>query len=176
MGSIPVSGTDWPVMSADERDLRMKWLCRMFAWLHRQKWIPDDPSTGLRRESVLTKAQRAQADAGRKDREEFTAEELGLIFSRPWFSRGAGIPTKEGTFREFQPFHSWLPLLGAYTGGRIGELTQLHLEDVACTEGGIWFIDINKTLDKASRTSGRSAGCRCMPGSENWGFRTGASG
>jgi len=149
-----VAGTGWPCMSADERDLRMQWIARMFRWLHEQKWIADDPATALRRESVLTKAERARAASERKDREEFTSHELGQIFGASWFKTGAGERTSAGTFREFQPFRYWLPLLGVFTGARIGELCQLHLVDIGLTEGGAWFIDINRnTSDKSLKNA-----------------------
>jgi integrase len=154
---VAVAGTAWPVMSPDERDLRMQWIARMFRWLHEQKWIADDPATALRRESVLTKAERARAVTERKDREEFTPHELGQIFGASWFKTGAGARTTAGTFRQFQPFRYWLPLLGVFTGARIGELCQLRLADVECTEGGAWFIDINRTTTDKSLKNAWSA-------------------
>jgi integrase len=33
--------------------------------------------------------------------------------------------------------------LGLYTGGRLNELSQLHLKDVQCTAAGQWYIDFN---------------------------------
>lgn len=78
-----VRGADWPRMSAGERDTRMQWLYRMFKWFHAQKWITDDPSTGLRGESVLTKMERKHVAASRKDREEFTPAEIKQIFTAP---------------------------------------------------------------------------------------------
>lgn len=144
-----VADTDWPRMSAGERDMRMKWIARMFRWAHEQKWIQDDPCTGLRKESVLTKAQRTRIQIERPNREEFTKEELNRIFAAPWFRTGQGEKTKAGTYRTFQPFHYWLPLLGLCTGARINELAQLHLDDIG-QDGGVWFIDINrKTADKS---------------------------
>jgi integrase len=144
-----ISGSDWPLMSADERDQRMQWIGRMFRWLHEQKWISDDPSTGLRGESVMTKAERTRKEAAHKPREEFTPQELTQIFSAPHFRTGRGEQSKEGTFRTFQPFHYWLPLLGLFTGARIGELCQLHLSDVG-QEQNVWFININEeTADKS---------------------------
>lgn len=149
-----VAGTDWPVMSAAERDLRMQWIARMFRWLHDQKWITDDPSTALRTESVLTKAERERVDAGKKDREEFSAEELTRIFSTPLFSTGTGLRARNGQFREFQPFQFWLPLLGLYAGCRIGELCQLRLSDIGRTAAGNYFLDINKkTPDKSLKNA-----------------------
>ena len=144
-----VAGTDWPRMSAGERDMRMKWIARMFRWAHEQKWIQDDPCTGLRKESVLTKAERTRVQIRRPTREEFTDEELSKIFGAPWFKTGQGEKTKAGTYRTFQPFHYWLPLLGLCTGARINELAQLHLDDIG-QEGDVWYIDINrKTEDKS---------------------------
>lgn len=144
-----VANTDWPRMSADERDMRMKWIARMFRWAHDQKWIQDDPCTGLRKESVLTKAERTRVQIQRPSREEFTEEELAKIFGAPWFKTGQGEKTKAGTYRTFQPFHYWLPLLGLCTGARINELAQLHLDDIG-HDGDVWYIDINrKTEDKS---------------------------
>lgn len=140
---LAIAGKGWPLMSADERDLRMQWLSRMFKWFHAQKWIPDDPSTGLKGESVLTKAQKKTAVLQRKNREEFTETELTAIFSAPVYQVGGWKKTKAGTFRTTQPFHYWLPLLGFFTGARIGELAQLRLVDVR-DESGVWVIDINE--------------------------------
>jgi integrase len=148
-----IEGTDWPRMSASERDLRMQWLYRMFRWFLAQKWIEDDPCTGLRGESVLTKVQRKQAATVRKERQEFSAEEIARIFSAPVYQVETWKATQVGTFRTFQPFHYWLPLLGLFTGARIGELCQLYLDDVRC-EDGVWFIDINElSADKSLKNS-----------------------
>ena len=144
-----VADTDWPRMSADERDMRMKWIARMFRWAHDQKWISDDPCTGLRKESVLTKAERTRVQIERPSREAFSDEELRKIFGAQWFLTGKGEKTEAGTYRTFQPFHYWLPLLGLFTGARISELAQLHLTDIG-QDGEVWFIDINrKTPDKS---------------------------
>jgi integrase len=153
-GSIEaIEDTDWPRMSADERDMRIKWIARMFRWAHANKWILDDPCTGLRKESVLTKAERSRVQVGRAVREEFTAAELSRIFAADWFLAGAGEKTKAGTFRTFQPFHYWLPLLGLCTGARINELAQLHLSDVE-KDMAVWYIDINrKTPDKSLKNN-----------------------
>jgi integrase len=148
-----IQGSDWPLMSAGERDQRMQWIYRMFRWFHAQKWIDDDPSTALRGESVLTKAERKQHASARKDREEFTHEEIRQVFTAPVYQVDSWKPTRAGTFRTFQPFHYWLPLLGYFTGARIGELCQLHLGDVRC-DGDIWFLDINEaTPDKSLKNA-----------------------
>ena len=142
--------TGWPIMSAAERNLRMQWIARMFNWLHVQKWIADNPATGLSSESVENKSQRKLTALNKKVRVAFTAEDLQAIFSAPWFASGKGTLTKKVTYREFSPFLYWLPLLGAYAGGRINELCQLRLDDVRQTVNGNWYLDINEnTADKS---------------------------
>jgi integrase len=147
---------EWPLMSPGERELRMQWLSRMFGWFHAQKWIADDPCTGLRGESVLTKVERKQFASSRKVRQEFSSEELTRIFTAPVYQVASWQATRAGTFRTFQPFHYWLPLLGHFTGARIGELCQLHLDDVKCHDG-FWFVDINECTKDKSLKNGWSA-------------------
>jgi integrase len=151
--TLAIQGTEWPRMSAKERDNRMAWLYRMFDWFHAQKWISDDPCTGMRGESVQTKAERKQTAIARKDRTAFSEDEIARIFAAPVYQVDSWKPTQAGTFRTFQPFHYWLPLLGLFTGARIGELCQLHLDDVRC-EDGVWFIDINeRSADKSLKNA-----------------------
>jgi hypothetical protein len=101
-------------------------------------------------ESVENKSERRVTALGRRPRQAFTDDELGLIFSAPWFISGKGVITKAGTYREFSPFRYWLPLLGIFAGGRINELCQLRLDDVCQTDTGTWYIDINEdTADKS---------------------------
>ena len=149
IAAIAAKGIDWPIMSAAERDLRMQWIARMFQWLHDQKWIAENPASGLRGSSVLTKAEKGRVTSAKKPREEFTLDELKRIFSVSWFQTGRGELTSAGTYREFAPFRYWMPLLGLLAGCRIGELSQLWLSDVRSTPSGTWYIDINeKTQDK----------------------------
>jgi hypothetical protein len=88
---VAVAGLDWPVMSADERNLRMQWIGRMMKWLYGQKWISDNPATALMGESVENKSERRITALGRRPRQAFTDDELGLIFSAPWFISGKGV-------------------------------------------------------------------------------------
>lgn len=155
-----VSGSDWPVMSPAERELRMQWIARMFKWLKDQKWITDDPMTGLRGESVESKADRRNTALKKAVRKPFSNADLTLIFNAPWFQTGRGELTAEGTYREFCPFRYWLPILGVFSGGRINELCQLYVDDVAQTEAGTWYLDINKnSADKSLKEQKDSARC-----------------
>lgn len=150
-----VKGMDWPVMSAAERDLRMQWIGRMMEWLHRQGWTAEDPSIGLRGESVQSKTERVASDRAKKPRTPFDRDELRVIFGADWYRTGRGELTRDGrTNRNFQPFKFWLPLLALHGGFRIGEACQLWLSDVQQTAAGTWFIDVNEaTSDKSLKTS-----------------------
>lgn len=50
-----------------------------------------------------------------------------------------------------EPFQFWVPLLGLYTGARLEELCQLHVEDIR-QEDGVWHLDINNKGDKHVKT------------------------
>lgn len=66
------------------------------------------------------------------DRMPFTAPELNI-----WFSHAA---------RENRGDMKWLPLLGALTGARVGELIHLQKKDVYEVEGGHWVLDLTTDL------------------------------
>jgi integrase len=56
-------------------------------------------------------------------------------------------------FRETKPERFWVPLLGLYTGARLNELCQLHLEDIRVVDG-ILSIDINSRGEKMLKNVG----------------------
>lgn len=155
-----VEGADWPIMSASERDKRMRWIGAWFRWLQEQKWIQDDPAAPLRGESVETKLDRRKKAARRDDeaRQAYTEADLARIFSARWYQTGRGELTRRGTYRTFLPFYYWGPLIAVLSGGpRINEVSQLHLRDIGKTSAGTWFIDFNEVEGdkKLKNTSSR---------------------
>ena len=46
-----------------------------------------------------------------------------------------------------QPERYWIPLLGIYSGMRLDEICQLHVEDIREIEG-VWCVDVNDGHDK----------------------------
>lgn len=131
-----VEGSEYDRMTAGQRDLRISWIRGWFAWLKAQGWIADDPGAPLEGESVLTAAE-ARMAATRDDekREVFTDTHLSAIFGATWFRAGGS----DGG-RGYCPYWFWLPLIGAFTGCRIAEACQLHLDNIGRTDTGTWFI------------------------------------
>ncbi len=93
--------------------------------------------------------------SARDQRDPFTADELKAIFSAPlykgcksvrfWKLEGNVIPKTAGIY--------WVPLIGLYTGARLGEIIQLYTADIR-EQNGIWYFDINEDgEDKQLKTA-----------------------
>lgn len=157
--AIKGSGDKWPCLSAEQRDKRMTRICRMFAWLQ-PEWLNDNPSASLKGVSVQSKAERTLKEKTKETRVPFTQEELSKVFSQSWFATGK-IRDVEGVNRKCRPFEYWLPLMALHAGERIGELCQLHLDDVCKTEAGTWYLNIHEiSKDKSLKTD---ASTRMVP-------------
>lgn len=107
---------------------------------------------GYIKEGDLTDILKIQVKAGTDHgRAVFTRDDLITLFS------GDGY-TKDTFNRSYQ---FWLPLIGLFSGARIEEICQLHLEDIRQDEGsGVWLFDINREKGKKVKTD---AGTRLVP-------------
>jgi integrase len=47
-----------------------------------------------------------------------------------------------------ESYQFWMPLMALFTGARLNELAQLHLEDIRQAEDGVWVFDINDEGEK----------------------------
>jgi integrase len=115
-------------------------LAEVFTWAERETLISANPAKGLGAEA--TKASGTLRVKQHEQREAFSQEDLGKIFSAAWFTSGTGARTAKGVFYAYRPHYYWLPLLGLFTGGRLNELSQLYLKDIAEVEG-VLCIDFN---------------------------------
>jgi len=69
----------------------------------------------------------------------FSNEDLKAIFNHADYL----------TFKK--PWQFWVPLLGLYTGMRLNEICQLHLEDIE-KDGEIWYIHVSPGENKTLKT------------------------
>lgn len=83
------------------------------------------------------------------DRDPFTSPQLESIYDLDIFQKQ--------NFRK--AYHFWLPLLGLYTGARIGELSQIYSDDVVRIDG-IWCLDIK---NEGKRRTKNAASVRLVP-------------
>lgn len=107
-------------------------------------------------------------DALASERRPFTSTELASLFSSPVFAgcksvacrfEPGNLHVRDGKF--------WIPIIGHYTGMRLGEIVQLHLSDVV-TECEIPFFSVseqsegNSALSDAKHVKSK-AGVRKVP-------------
>lgn len=133
-----------------------------FAWAKgHQGLIASNPAEDVRFPKVKTAK-------GVKPRRPFKAEEVERLFSSPVFT---GMKSAKRRFEAgslvLKDAYFWLPVLGYYTGARLGELVQLHVTDIHL-DGPIPYIDISEAGGEA-RGSGHEksvksdAGVRKVP-------------
>jgi integrase len=109
------------------------------------EWLPKNPWEGLDIEHT-TESKRSP----------WTSEQVQAFFGLPLFQRYE-LPTLKHAAGAAA---YWVPLLGLYTGARIGELCQLRVADVV-TKDGQAFISINAEGEGA--TVKTAAGVRELP-------------
>ncbi|MEE5065701.1 site-specific integrase [Pseudomonas alliivorans] len=121
----------------------MEALSSMFGWAVNNMLLTHNPA-----KRAIEKQKKSARD--QDDRARFDENDLGQIFSAPWFLAGTGERNKQGRFHQFRPHFYWLPLLALYTGARLNELSQLYLSDLNTTDSGVHYVDFN--LEGANKT------------------------
>lgn len=125
---------------------RLNWLKSLLKYAHRDlKWVPHREWEGLDIEAKTTNQRRPWSDA-----------ELVKLF-------GSEVHTAYKLPRDAKAGRDaayWVPLLGLYTGARLGELCQLTPADVQTVEG---IPAIAITDDGDGKTVKTAAGKRTIP-------------
>lgn len=126
----------------------------LFRWAHQRGYCVSNPADVV---SVTPPKQKK----GSRSRRPFTADELRCFFSCPLFT---GSVSKSRRFEAGKVItkdaYFWLPILGYYTGARLGELIQLQLDDLMI-HGDAPFISINEDGDQKHVKT--EAGVRSVP-------------
>lgn len=148
IAAVAAALPDWPRMSEGMVAERFVWVTRLFNWLTLRGYLAENPAAPLKGEGVETKAERkargrrtALAEGDDEDgRRSFTPDELGQIFGRPQFVTGHGRHVRGN--EQCQPHEYWAPLLALLHGLRLGEVSQLWLDDIREVDGVV-VLDIN---------------------------------
>lgn len=105
-------------------------LCRFFNSLKKAHAISMSPMDGFKKPKLEL------ANEHRKRPRWLTNDELQRIFNPETFTQWA----------KYHPHRWWAPMIGLYTGARVGEVAQMKVSDVECINGR-WFFAIRKTVD-----------------------------
>jgi integrase len=115
-------------LSASKVNLDLGRVSALFNWAVGNDYITKNPFSGLK----------VKDDVDDQDkRYPFDNEDLQALFGSSLYLTGKFL----------HPHYYWLPLLGLYTGARIDELCQLHLNDFVPV-GDLWVISINSDGEK----------------------------
>lgn len=119
-------------------------------WLRGNDYIEGDPLDGMF----------LKLDKNRQTVFPYTTDQLKVIFSSPVFT---GAQSSEDDHLpgnvHINDWRRWLPLIGLFTGARLGEIAQLYLADLR-QEHGHWIFHITREtardgdVQKTTKTKG----------------------
>jgi integrase len=104
-------------------------LSSLFKWAEQNELMTTNPAEDL----TISTTRKAH-----EERSPFTPEDLHKIFHSEGY--------QQDVFKHSYMF--WLPLLALYSGCRLNEMCQLHLEDIRQDAQGVWVFDINDQGEK----------------------------
>lgn len=81
----------------------------------------------------LTIARKAAKES--EEREAYSSDDIGKLLGSPLYG---DTPRARGFYQK-HPEHYWIPLIGLFSGMRLNEICQLHVEDIEEIEGVICF-------------------------------------
>lgn len=117
---------------------RMNYVCALLKFACQElEWTERNPWEGIKMEYTTE-----------TERKPWTPDQIGAFFALPLFTSYA-LPQRAK--RAGADAAYWIPLLGLFTGARVGELVQLQVSDIMQTED-VWCIDINEDNGKRLKT------------------------
>jgi integrase len=138
-GSIrdAIKKAEGPGLSIKTVNKDMARIGSLLKYCHELGYISNNPATGLQ----ISEKQRAD-----QERNVYTSEDIKRIVGN--------LPLDA----EY-PERYWIPLIGLYSGLRLNEICQLHIEDVVNVDGH-WCFDIN---DAGNKRLKNAASARLIP-------------
>lgn len=114
----------------------------LYVWAKREGYTDANPCDGLRYD----------ADKRKNPRPPFDTAQLNQILASPLFT-GFKCDGKEHVSgdKRTRDWRFWIPLVCLFTGARIGEIAQLHVDDLD-RQDGHWFIHVRNDKMKGQQT------------------------
>ncbi|MEH6448559.1 MAG: site-specific integrase [Oleispira sp.] len=141
---ITLDFTDDQKLSTKTINGRITNLITYFTWLKQSQLVNQNPFENLK----------LQSDS--KSYKRYSDDDLKLIFNSPLFGDPA-YRKRKNTGKQSQ---WWLLVLATYTGARLGELTQLRLQDISKADG---IVSISITDEGEGMRVKTNAGRRKLP-------------
>ena len=105
------------------------------------KWASNEYNISSGLDSLLSiKLTKAPNSA----RDPFTADDLKTLFYSPYYT--------EDKFSDKQSHYFWVPLIALFSGMRLEEICQLHLDDIY-EDDGVWVFDLNNNDGKSLKNN-----------------------
>jgi len=115
-------------------------------WLRANDFIAEDVMQGMF----------LDLDRLKRTRVPFTSEQLNLLFKSPLYLKCAGDKREHDSgSTKVRDWRYWIPLIGLYSGARLGEIAQLLVADLRDIHG-TWVFHI--TREGSARKSVKTAG------------------
>ena len=113
----------------------------LFEWAVNNSYMSRNPASKMQ----VRRHKKASEERGT-----FTADDLAKLFRNQAFLEDSHV----------RSWYFWIPIIGLYTGMRLNEIAQLHLEDIYKGSDGAYVIDVN---DKPPRHLKNTASRRLVP-------------
>lgn len=128
-----------PHLAYATQEKRLRFFRAMLNWASEEGYLDKVPG---RKVAVAGKKQKAKTGGP------YSREDLELIFSTPVYT-GRASEARASTVGDyiFKDGKFWVPLIGLFSGMRLGEIVQLHRSDLVCVDG-VWVFDINRAEDE----------------------------
>ena len=135
---VDASGKTIARLHRDTINDKLMAISKFFVWANGHHGSVPNPLDGLR---IKVKKRRGKTS---ERRHPFNQVELVKLFNGPvyrgcasmraWKNPGTIVPRESARF--------WAPLIGLYSGMRMGEIIQLHVADIKTDDQGITYFDI----------------------------------
>jgi integrase len=132
----PVAGLSEPEVKVASVDKIISRAHAFMVWAQQNRYFPRGEDLPTKSMTMLTHSQRKKLPGYQL----FLHDELQQIFA------------KDNLLALRTPHEFWMPLLGLFTGARIGELAQLNLDDIRQDKDGHWVIGVNDKEFKKVKT------------------------
>lgn len=145
---LAADNKDGPKLSAATQEKRLRFFKSCLRWASNEGYIAKVPGNNV---SIGVKK------SSEDPRVPYDYADLERIFLTPVYMGRASVARSSTVGIEIiKDGKYWVPIIGLFSGMRLGEIVQLQVADVFESEG-IWVFDINKNEDKYKKAKTKAS-------------------